>query len=190
MVVSVMGCSKKETPSSSKAATVVAADLGKDAKYFEGIYGTAISEKQLTEFRFSLPPVANAIKISEPFISQQYSAGKLSVQVLFTKASSPAIWVKYSMISPWTDEQIKSALVAYDKKWDAVTVNQGVSGIGEVLLKSIAPAVAAATYQSESGVFASKEIGNTLTIYSPALVQTLRQTVAEQEKQKREAPKF
>jgi len=190
MILSIVGCSKKDTTSSATETRIIATDLGKDSKYFADLYGPKSSEKRVSEYGFSLPSVGHLINMTGPFVIQQYSSGKLGVLVIFPEASSQAIWVKYTLPNPWTDDQIKAALAAYDSKWTSVIANQGVSGIGEGLMKAMMPAQAPATFQSDSGVLACKTMVNELMIYSPALFQNLNQLVADQENQKRAVPKF
>ncbi len=140
MIFSIVGCSKKDAKSSANETRIIATDLGKDSKYFSDLYGPKISEKHVSEYGFSLPAVGHLITLSGPFVTQQYSSGKLGVLVIFPEASSQAIWAKYTLPNPWTDDQIKAALAAYDNKWSSVIANQGVSGIGEGLMKAMMPA--------------------------------------------------
>ena len=190
MVFSVIGCSKKESHTSATATPIIAKDLGKDSKYFSDLYGTKSSEKHESDYNFSLPSVGHLISMNGPFVVQKFSSEKLNVTVVFPAASAQAIWVKYTLPNPWTEDQIKAALVAYDNKWSSVIANNGVSGLGEALMKTMMPAVTPSTFQSNSGVLACKTIANELMIYSPVLVQDLSQLVTEQEKQKSAVPKF
>lgn len=185
-----LGCSKTESDSSVSSSQVVAKDLGKDTKYFTDLYGPATSQKSVGEFAFSLPGVGHLINLTGPFAIQQFSSGKLSVAVIFPEASSQAVWVKYTLPNPWTDDQIKAALGAYDSKWTSVIASKDVSAVGEALMKSMMPSLAPATFQSDSGILAYKLMANDLMIYSPGLAQELNQSVAEQEKQKQAVPKF
>jgi hypothetical protein len=83
-----------------------------------------------------------------------------------------------------------AALGAYDKNWSSVIASDGVSAVGETLMKSMMPAMAAATFKSESGILAYKLMANDLMFYSPGLVGDLNQILADQEKQKQAVPKF
>jgi hypothetical protein len=189
LVLSIAGCSKNEN-SPSNEPVIAATDLGKDAQYFSNLYGSAKSEKRVGEFDFTLPAVGHLIKLSGPFVVRQYAGGKLNVTVMFSEASPQAIWVKYTLPNPWTQEQLQAALGAYDNKWTSTSLNTGVSVIGEAVMKSIMPNQAPYTFQSHSGILAYKTMVNELMIYSPALFGDLRQKVADEEQQKRAVPQF
>jgi hypothetical protein len=176
------GCSQKEGNSPASEPTITATDLGKDANYFSNLYGPAKSEKRVSEYDFSLPSVGHLIKLNDPFVMQQYASGKLSITVIFLETSPQAIWVKYTLPNPWTQEQIKAALGAYDKKWTAADQSLGLTFI----MQDRAPVM----YQSNSKIFAYKTAVNELMIYSPILFQDLSQKVADEEQQKRAVPKF
>ena len=190
LILSVAGCSKKEASSPNPEPTITASDLGKDTNYFINLYGTATSEKQASEFDFTLPAVGHLIKLNKPFVIQQYVSGKMNVVVVFADATTEAVWVKYTLPNPWTDDQIKAALGAFDNRWTATIQNNGMSTIGEVVMKSMMPAQAPSAFQSSSGILAYKTMIPELMVYSPGLVQELRQKVADEEQQKRDVPKF
>jgi len=179
-VLLVAGCSKKGENNSASQPTVT--DLGKDANYFSNLYGPVKSQKRVSEYDFSLPSIGHLIKLNEPFVIQQYASGKLSVTAIFWETSPQAIWVKYTLPNPWTQEQIKAALGAYDKKWTAADQSLGLTFI----MQDRAPVV----YQSSSKILAYKTMVNELMIYSPAIFQELRQKIADEEQQKRAVPKF
>ena len=184
------GCSKPQSNIPADEPTVTAQDLGKDANYFSSLYGQAISRKSVNQFDFTLPSVGHLIKLDGPFTIQQFTSDKLGVVVIYREGSAQAIWVKYSLPNPWTDEQIKAALGAYDNKWSAVSLNTGVSVLGEAVMRTMMPAQAPATFQSNSGILAYKTMVNELMVYSPVLFQDLRQKIADEEQQKRAVPKF
>jgi len=186
----VVGCSKKEANGTAAGPTTTATDLGKDANYFSNLYGPANSQKSVSDFDFTLPTVSHLIKLNEPFVIQQYANGKLNVTVMFGEGSPQAIWVKYTISNPWTQEQLEAALGAYDNKWSAITINTGVTALGEAVMKSMVPDLGPSTFQSHSGILAYKTIGGELIMYSPALFHDLSQKVADEEQQKREVPKF
>jgi hypothetical protein len=187
-VLLVAGCSKKVENDSTSQPT--ATDLGKDANYFSNLYGPANSQKRVSEYDFSLPSVGHLIKLNEHFVIQQYVSGKLSVTVIFSETSPQAIWVKYTLPNPWTQEQIKAALGTYDNKWTATNQNTGVASVGAAVMKSLMPDQTPSTFQSNSGILAYKTMVNELMFYSPALYQNLRQKVADEEQLKRAVPKF
>jgi hypothetical protein len=176
------GCSQKKENSSITATTAAAADLGKDANYFSNLYGPANSRKSANEYDFSLPSVGHLIRLNGPFVINQYASGKLNVTVIFLEATAQAIWVKYTLPNPWTQEQIKAALGAYDNKWTAADQSLGLT----LIMQDRAPVM----YQSNSKIFAYKTMVNELMIYSPALFQGLRNKLTDEEQQKREVPKF
>jgi hypothetical protein len=178
-VLLVAGCSKNENDSANQPP---AADLGKDANYFSNLYGPAKSEKRASEYDFSLPSVGRLIKLNDSFVIQQYADEKLGVTVIFQGTSSQAIWVKYTLPNPWTQEQINSALGAYAQKWTAADQSLGLSFI----MQDRAPVM----YQSNSKIFAYKTMVNELMIYSPPLFQELRHKITDEEQQKRAVPKF
>jgi hypothetical protein len=182
LVFLIVGCSKKEEDNAPSQPTVTSADLGKDANYFSNLYGPAKSQKRADECDFSLPSVGRLIKLDGPFVIQQYASGKLSVTAVFGEASPQAIWVKYNLPDPWTQEQIKAALSAYDKGWTVGGQSLGMTFI----MQDRAPAV----YQSNSKILAYKTMFNELMFYSPVLFQELSQKVADEEQQKRAVPKF
>ena len=185
-----VGCSKPNDNSPAGVPTVIAQDLGKDSNYFTSLYGQVSSQKSVNQYDFTLPSVGHLIKLDGPFIIQNFDSGKLGVAVVYREGSAQAIWVKYNLPSPWTDEQIKAALGAYENKWSSVTLNTGVSSIGEGLMKTMMPAQAPATFQSSSGILAYKTMVNELMVYAPGLNQDLRQKIADEEQQKRAVPKF
>ncbi|MGA3163911.1 MAG: hypothetical protein ABSD77_06940 [Verrucomicrobiota bacterium] len=181
LILLVIGCSKKEENRST--------GLGKDVNYFSNLYGPAKSQKRVSEYDFSLPSVGHLIKLNESFVIQQYASGKLNITVIFLETSPHAIWVKYTLPNPWTQEQIKAALGAYDNKWTATNSNTGVASVGAAIMKSLMPDQTPSTFQSNSGILAYKTIEE-LMFYSPALFQDLRQKMADEEQQKRAVPKF
>lgn len=181
----VLGCGKQET-----AAPVVAStDLGKDKNYFAGLYGNAITEEKVSSYGFSLPGVARVVNLPQPFAVQKYASENMKVMVLFSLSSYQAVWVKYSLTHPWTDEQLKAALGAYDTQWSEITANSGVSAVGETVFKAIASAQAPTTYQSRSGVLAYR-LMNDVTIYSSGLVSDIRGQIAADDQNKKAVPKF
>jgi hypothetical protein len=185
-----IGCSKQQNISPPSEPAVIAQDLGKDINYFLGLYGQTSSQKSVNQFDFSLPSVGHLINLAGPFTMQQFSSGKLGVVVVYREGTAQAIWVKYSLPNPWTDDQIKAALGAYDKKWSSVTLNSGVSIVGEAFMRTMMPALSPATFQSNSGILAYKTMANELMIYSPVLFHELNQKIADEEQQKRAVPKF
>lgn len=110
--------------------------------------------------------------------------------VIYAESSPQAIWVKYTMPNPWTEDQLNAALGAYSQKWNSIISNSGMSGLGEVVMKGMMPAQAPSTFQSDSGIMANKTMVNELMVYSPTLFQSLGQAVASEEEQKRAVPKF
>ncbi|HZL13886.1 MAG TPA: hypothetical protein VFC85_07045 [Verrucomicrobiae bacterium] len=180
LVFLVAGCSKSENNSFVSQPT--ATDLEKDSNYFSNLYGPAKSQKQVNEYDFSLPSIGHLIKLNQHFVIQQYTDGKLNATVLFREPSPQAIWVKYTLPNPWTQEQIKAALGAFDQKWTAADQSLGLTFI----MQDRAPIM----YQSSSKIIAYKTMVNELEIYSPPLFQELRQKMADEEQQKRAVPKF
>ncbi len=179
LVLFIAGCSKKEEDSANQPT---AADLGKDANYFSNLYGAAKSEKHASEYDFSLPSVGRLIKLNEPFVTRQYASGKLNVTTVSLETSPQAIWVKYNLPTPWTQEQVKAALGAYDSNWNLV--NQSLEM--KFVMQDRAPAV----YESNSKILAYKTMFNELVFYSPVLFEDLQQKVADEEQQKQAVPKF
>lgn len=180
LVLLVAGCSKKNENDSASQPT--ATDLGKDANYFSNLYGPVKSQKQASEYDFSLPSIGHLIKLDGHFVIQEYASGKLSVTVIFLETSPQAIWIKYNLPDPWTQEQIKAALGVFDKNWTAADQSLGLT----LIMQDRAPVV----YQSSSKILAYKTMVNELVVYSPVLYQDLRQKIADEEQQKREVPKF
>lgn len=178
----VAGCSRKDENDSAVQPVVTATDLGKDANYFSNLYGPAKSQKSVSEYDFSLPSVGHLIKLNGPFVIQQYASGKLSVTAVFLEASPQAIWVKYNLPGPWTQDQIKAALGAYDNNWTVIDQSLAMTFV----IQDRAPVV----YQSNSKILAYKTMFNELMFYSPALSQDLSQKVVDEEQQKRAVPKF
>jgi len=178
----VAGCSRKDENDSVSQSVITATDLGKDANYFSNLYGPAKSQKNVSQYDFPIPSVGHLIRLNGPFIVQQYASGKLSVTALFSQTSPQAIWVKYNLPDPWTQDQIKAALGAFDKNWTVIDQSLAMTFV----IQNRAPVV----YQSDSKILAYKTMFNELMIYSPALFQDLRQKVADEEQQKRAVPKF
>jgi hypothetical protein len=90
----VAGYSKKEENSPPDKATVTAADLGKDANYFSNLYGPAKSQKQVSEFDFTLPTVGHLVKLTGPFVTQQYTSDKL-IDISHMISSPRPAWTFY-----------------------------------------------------------------------------------------------
>ena len=189
-VLFAIGCSKHQDNNPAGEPTAIAQDLGKDSNYFSNLYGQVSSQKSVNQYDFTLPSVGHLIRLDGPFTIQQFASGKLGVLVIYREGSAQAVWVKYSLPNPWTDEQIKAALGAYENKWSSVSLNTGVTIVGEALMRAMMPAQSPAAYQSNSGILAYKAMVNELMVYSPALFQDLRQKVADEEQQKRAVPKF
>jgi hypothetical protein len=176
------GCSPKGDTSASESPAVVAADLGKTEEYFKGLYGAPKTEKRVGDYAFSLPGHGSMIGLTRPLTVQQYESGKLKATVVYSETPRRAIWVKYTLPSPWTQEQIKAALGAYCPEWKVVQENLGM----DFVMHERAPVV----YSSRAGSLAYKTMFNELIVYAPQLYADLLGQIEEGERQKRAVPKF
>jgi hypothetical protein len=121
-----MGCSPKKDIAVSQSPPTAAADLGKSAEYFKKLYGAPKKESRMAEFAFALPE-HGSIRLSRAFVVQDYVSERLRVKVVYPDSTRPAIWVKYTLPGPWTQEQIRAALEVYGAKWQVVTENLGMN---------------------------------------------------------------
>ncbi|MGA2868402.1 MAG: hypothetical protein ABSF34_04475 [Verrucomicrobiota bacterium] len=184
------GCSQQPNDGTNEAVPVSPSDLGKDRSYFANLYGSPTSEKKVSEFDFALPGIGHLIRLNEAYTVQQFASGKVNATVVFSPATSGAIWVKYGLANYWTQEQIQAALGAYESKWSEGWSGNSSTAAGEVFMQVLMPDQAPAEFQSSSGRLAYKMMGNELMIYSSALVQDLQAELSAEEQQKRAVPKF
>lgn len=182
LVFLIVGCSPKQGSNKPTTPVTVAADLGKNADYFRNLYGLPKSEKQTAEFAFSLPGYGSMMRLARPLIVQEYQSDKLRTAVLYSSPERQAIWVKYILPNPWTQEQINAALGAYGSDWKIVQQNFGVNFI----MQERAPVA----YGTSTGVLAYKTMVNELIVYAPQLFVDLKGQIEEGERQKKAVPRF
>lgn len=176
------GCSPKQNSPAAQSSVPLPADLGKNEEYFKNLYGAPKSTKQVTELAFSFPGQGSMIHLARPFKVQDFESDKLKTTVVYSDSTQKAIWVKYTLPNPWTQEQINAALQAYGSNWKVVQQNFGMN----FLLNDRAPV----TYGSSTGCLACKTITGELIIYAPQLYLDLRGQIEEKERQKKAVPKF
>ena len=124
-----VGCSAKQDGVGGQAPVSLAGDLGKADQYFRILYGVPKSEKRLAEFDFALPSHASLIRVSRSFVVRDYASDSLKAQVLYPESGREAIWVRYTLRNPWTQEQIVAALQAYGSGWKVVQETAGTPGV-------------------------------------------------------------
>ena len=176
------GCSPKGDNSASQSPVMVAADLAKTEEHFRNLYGAPKTEKHVADYAFSLPAHGSMIRLTRPLIVQQYESDRLKVTVVYSELARRAIWVKYTLPSPWTQEQINAALKVYGSDWKIVQENLGL----DFVMGDKAPVV----YRSSTGSLAYKTMVDALVVYAPQLYADLRGQIAEAERQKKAVPKF
>lgn len=87
------GCSPKGDSSASQSPAFVAADLGKTEEYFRSLYAAPKTEKHVADYAFSLPAHGSIIRLTRPFLVQQYESDKLKATVVCSETTRRAIWV-------------------------------------------------------------------------------------------------
>jgi hypothetical protein len=170
------------SPRQAAPAGPPAVNLGKSVQYFTNLYGTPKSEKQVAEFSFPFPNHGRLLHLTRPFVVQEFQSDKLAIKVVYSGSDSQAIWVKYTLPSPWTAQQINAALGAYGERWESTLINPPAS----LILMDRSPTL----YQSGSNTVAIKTLMSELIIYAPQFYLDLQGQVLEAERKKTAVPKF
>jgi len=181
-VLITVGCSPKRDSPASQSSASVAADLGKAEEYFRNLYGVPKTEKQAAQFAFSVPGHGSLVPLTRPFVVQDFAKDRLQAKVVYSGTPRRAIWVKYTLPSSWTPDQINAALQSYGTDWKIVEENLGMN----LFMRDKAPVV----YRSSAGTLAYKTMVNALVVYAPQLYADLRGQIEEAERQKKAVPKF
>ena len=175
-------CSRKGNISSVQTSIAVAADLGKTPEYFRNLYGSPKSRKEVPEFNFTLPRHGNFIRLARNFIVEDFESDRLKAKVVYSGPPERALWVKYTLPNPWTQQQINAALEAYGSKWKVAPENPAM----DLIMQSKSPHV----YVSGTSVVAYKTMVDELIVYAPQLCLDLRSQIQELDRQKKAVPKF
>jgi hypothetical protein len=179
IALALVGCSRQ---GNNSAARPVAADHGKGQGYFRNLFGAPKSEMRAEAYDFSLPMAGGVARLSRNLIVQEYETNKLKASVIYSETAEHAIWVRYRLPDPWTEEQLNAALNAYGSDWKIAKQDLGVT----LILRDKAPAV----YVSSAGTVAYKTVGNELVLYAPRLYSDLLAQIEESKRQKKAVPQF
>lgn len=143
----------------------------KTPPYFVDRYGSAKSSKTESSHSF-LHAQRGHVNAKGQFSVREFKKGDLRVQPVFFLPSLKLASVRMTLGHKWTQEQVEAALVAYGGEWEPVKING-------IIDEWVAP----------DGTRAISML-TSLFIQSKAVVDLVKQTLAEDDAKRKEIPKF